>query len=71
MKEWFSPVNDYIGDDYMLSLDHLDWTRPLQKGSPIDLGFESSYMTIAGIQVKLSLLSLLIFNKNGIKSFLT
>ena len=41
----------YLFDDNMLSLDHLDWEEPLQKGSPIDVGFESSYMTISGIQV--------------------
>jgi len=52
VKEWYDPGNDfYVYDDFILSLEHLDWSKPLQKGSPIDVGFESSYMTISGIQV--------------------
>ena len=51
-KDWYNAQGKfYLFDDYILSLDHMDWTLPLQKGSPMDIGFESSYMTLSGIQV--------------------
>ena len=34
----------------MLTSNELDWTKPLQKGGPTDLGFESSLMSLSGIQ---------------------
>ena len=51
-QSWYDPgTRFYIdGESKILTNDKYDWSKPIGRG-PQDIGFDSSYMTLGGIQV--------------------